>query len=98
VKALTELARLLKIRTGDACDARQIGARALGGPAAFRLTGQINSDTENARLRPNAPEAQLYNLDCDLSQKQNVIRQYPEKAIELSTGLSKIRSGHRTRP
>ena len=57
-----------------------------------------DSDIENARLRPDAPEAQLYNLASDLSQKQNVIRQYPEKAIELSTGLSKIRSGHRTRP
>jgi len=85
-------------RGGGGFTARQIGAHALGGPAAFRLTGQVNSDIENARLRPNAPEAQLYNLDSDLSQKQNVIRQYPEKAAELSTALSKIRSGHRTRP
>jgi len=84
-------------RGGGGFTARRIGEHALGGPAAFQLTRQVNSDIENARLRPDAPETQLYNLESDLSQRQNVIRQYPEKAAELSNALSRIIDGHRTR-
>lgn len=83
---------------GGGFTARQIGRHALGGPAAFRLTGQVNSDIEDARLRPDAPEAQLYDLESDLSEKRNVIRDHPEKAAELSATLSEITSGKRTRP
>ena len=83
---------------GGGFSARQIGAHGLGGPAAFQLTGQVNSDIENARLKPDAPETQLYDLESDPFEKQNVIRQHPEKAAELREALSDIRSGSRTRP
>jgi hypothetical protein len=53
--------------------------------------GLKNSDyDEQGKLRPDAPDAQLYNLREDPNQSTNVIRKYPEKAEELSLRLKQL--------
>jgi hypothetical protein len=53
--------------------------------------GLKNSDyDEQGKLRPDAPDVQLYNLREDPNQSTNVIRKYPEKAEELSLRLKQL--------
>jgi len=55
-----------------------------GGPGAVAWTKQTNSDiTTDGKIREDAPGQQLYDLDADLSQAKNVIREYPKIAKEL---------------
>lgn len=68
------------------------GATDLGGPAALKFTGQSNSDVAGGRIKPDAPEAQLYDLAADPGQHTNVIRQHPEVAAKLQALLTEIRS------
>ena len=65
----------------------EIGEHTLAGAAATRLTGQVNSDIENGRIREDAPPAQLYDLEADLTQKQNVYDQHPDVVAELQALL-----------
>lgn len=62
---------------------KNIGDHNLGGAAAHLLTGQVNSDIENGKIKEDAPPAQLYNLDTDPYQKTNVYLKYPEVVSEL---------------
>jgi arylsulfatase A-like enzyme len=66
------------------------GGHAFGGAGAHTFTKHVNSDIQNGKIKPDAPNAQLYNLDNDLSQTKNVIREYPEMAHKLSLQLQKI--------
>ncbi|MEM9365485.1 MAG: sulfatase-like hydrolase/transferase [Planctomycetota bacterium] len=59
------------------------GAHAFGGPAAITYAGYTNSDIEKGRIKKDAPPAQLYDLDRDLSQATNLYRQEPEVAKKL---------------
>lgn len=68
----------------------EIGGHTLAGAAAHKLTKQVNSDVENGEIRENAPPAQLYDLESDLSQKKNVYNEYSEIAEELQALLDKI--------
>jgi arylsulfatase A-like enzyme len=52
---------------------------------------KIDKDTEIEL--GNDPEPQLYNLKADLGEKINLAVEYPEKVIELSTLLKKIKNG-----
>ena len=78
--------------------ARRIGEHGLGGPAAHRLTHQVNSDIKDCKLRPDAPAAQLYDLKADLSQARNVIREHPERAASMKARLAEIQGSRSTRP
>ena len=61
-----------------------IGDHALGGAAAFKLTGQSNSDfTSEGQLKDGAPPAQLYDLEKDPQQAVNVYEHYPEIVQKL---------------
>lgn len=71
---------------------KKVGEHLLGGPAAHRLTGQINSDIEDGKLKPDAPDAQLYNLTADPTQKVNVIAEHPEVAARLKHQLEQLRN------
>ncbi|UCE08565.1 MAG: sulfatase-like hydrolase/transferase, partial [bacterium] len=51
---------------------------------------KIDKDTEIEL--GNDPEPQLYNLKVNLGEKSNLAREYPEKVIELSTLLQKIKN------
>ncbi|MEA2069217.1 MAG: sulfatase-like hydrolase/transferase, partial [Verrucomicrobiota bacterium] len=54
--------------------------------------GQINSDYDaEGKIKPDAPDAQLYNLRKDPTQSKNVIRDYPEKAAELAARFKEVK-------
>ena len=69
-----------------------------GGPGAHLLTKQINSDIADGKLKPNAPPAQLYDLDADPSQTTNLYHQHPEIVRELKSLLAEYQSAKRTAP
>lgn len=64
------------------------GAHAFGGPAAITYAGYTNSDIEKGRIKKAAPPGQLYDLQNDLKQTQNLYRQHPEVVEELSSLLA----------
>jgi hypothetical protein len=54
--------------------------------------GQTNSDYDaDGTIKPDAPDAQLYNLRTDPLQSTNVIREHPEKAAELAERFKEVR-------
>lgn len=71
---------------------------ALGGPSALQFTGETNSDINNGKILPNAPQAQLYDLSTDPSQHTNVIRQHSEIAQQLADLLTKYKTQSRSTP
>ena len=77
--------------------AKKVGEHGLGGPAAQLFTGHVNSDIEDGKIKPDAPNAQLYNLAKDPYQKQNVIRSHPEIAEQMKAEMERIRT-HPTAP
>lgn len=75
------------------------GDHDFGGAAVTAFTGQVNSDVVDGRIRDDAPPAQLYDLDADLSQTQNVYEEHPAVAAELHALLDQIiRSSDASRP
>jgi len=66
------------------------GDHALGGGGALKFTGEVNSDFANGKLKPDAPEQQLYNIADDPRQTKNVIRQHPEIAQRMAEKLASI--------
>ena len=79
-------------------DYLKIGAHALGGPAAHRLTGQINSDIADGKLVADAPKAQLYDLSTDPYQAKNLYRERPEVAAQMRALLDEYCTSPRTAP
>ena len=69
-----------------------------GGPGTTLLTKHVNSDIENGKIKTDAPPAQLYNLEADLSQTTNLYRQHPEIVREMKALLDKSIQANRTRP
>jgi arylsulfatase A-like enzyme len=63
------------------------GEHMLGGPAALKFTGEVNSDIEDGRIKPDAPADQLYDLASDPSQSRNVVREHPDVAARLKARL-----------
>jgi len=57
----------------------------------------VNSDIEDGKFKPNAPDQQLYNLATDLSESTNVINQYPEVAEKMRQKLEEIRKAGSSR-
>lgn len=58
------------------------------GPAAATFVGSVNSDIENGKIKPDAPPAQLYDLEADVNQTRNVYKQHPEVVKQLKSLLS----------
>jgi hypothetical protein len=63
-------------------------AHTFAGPAAASFVGSVNSDIENGRIKKDAPPAQLYDLEADVNETQNVINEHPEVVEELSSLLA----------
>ncbi|MBM3862158.1 MAG: arylsulfatase, partial [Verrucomicrobia bacterium] len=63
------------------------GEHSLGGPAALLFTGEKNSDIENGKIKPDAPAAQLCDLQSDPFQTANVIREHPNIAERMRRQL-----------
>ncbi|SMP58759.1 Arylsulfatase A [Neorhodopirellula lusitana] len=60
---------------------------AWGGAPAVAFAGSENSDIADGKIKRNAPPAQLYDLEKDLQQTNNVYRQFPEVVQELEAKL-----------
>ena len=83
---------------GGGFTAKRIGEHLLGGPAAHRLTGQVNSDIAGGKLKPDAPPAQLYDLATDPHQRTNVHDERSKVAGEMKAFLKRCTSSARTAP
>ncbi len=80
-------------RGGGGFGGRKPGEHSLGGPAALQFTGEINSDIANGQVKPSAPREQLYNLNEDLSQTNNVLRQNQVIAERMKQRLQELVGG-----
>ncbi len=60
--------------------------------AATQLVGTPNSDIANGKIKKSAPKAQLYDLEADVNQTQNVIKQYPEVVQEMQALLKSYKA------
>jgi arylsulfatase A-like enzyme len=70
-----------------------------GGPGSIAFSQRVNSDiTAGGKIKPDAPETQLYNLEADPMQTVNVVRRYPEMAAQLAEQLRQYRASARTAP
>ncbi|MGJ8650123.1 MAG: sulfatase family protein [Opitutaceae bacterium] len=67
------------------------GSHGAGGPACISFVGSENSDIEDGKIKKNAPPAQLYDMDADISQSTNLYSQYPEVVQEMETLLKTFR-------
>lgn len=73
------------------------GQHAAGGPKCISFVGSKNSDIANGKIKNDAPPAQLYNLENDLSQTKNLYNEYPEKVKEMQALLTSYKS-KKTKP
>ena len=82
----------LALRSGSWVYISAQGSGGFGnGLGEIAFTGQINSDVDrHGQIRHDAPKAQLYNLQSDLHQQRNVIREHPEVAAQLSAKLDAL--------
>lgn len=71
--------------------AKKIDAHTLGGAAAFALTQQKNSDIVDHKIKEDAPKEQLYDLEKDPYQAENVVAQNPKVKEELQQILAEYR-------
>jgi len=62
------------------------------------LTQHVNSDIQDGKLKSNAPPAQLYDLEADLIQTQNLYHQHPEITREMKALLERYKKAPRTAP
>ena len=88
----------INAKGGGGFTGNRVGDHHLGGPAALRFAGETNSDVKNGELKPDGPREQLYDLDSDLSQSRNVIRNYPEQAALMAERLEKLQQEPRSAP
>jgi len=70
---------------------KEIGEHTLGGAAALKLTGYLNSDVLDGEIRSDAPAGQLYDLSHDLSQTTNLYNEHPAMVEELRGLLAEYR-------
>ncbi len=64
------------------------------GPAAATFVGSVNSDIEDGKIKREAPPAQLYDLEADVNQSQNVYMANPKVVEQLKSLLA----GYAPRP
>ena len=72
------------------------GDHLLGGPGALKFASEINSDIADGKIKPDAPDAQLYDLESDRSQSRNVIREHPEQAERMAKHLADLQKQPRS--
>ncbi len=89
---------LIPAQGGGGFGAKRVGDHAFGGPPALQFAGQSNSDVVDGKLRSDAPTEQLYDLETDLSQTENVIRENARRADAMRSLLENVKAGQATRP
>jgi len=60
---------------------------AWGGPAAVALVNGVNNDIQDGDFIEGAPKHQLYNMEIDFNQTQNIVNEYPEVAKRMKQKL-----------
>ncbi len=85
-------------RGGGGFQAEHVGMHDLGGAAATPFTNQQNSEIEDGKIKADAAPAQLYDLEDDLSQKNNLYYEFPEIVEMMKKELQEIRNSKKTRP
>jgi arylsulfatase A-like enzyme len=73
---------------------RKPGDHTFAGPSAASFIGSVNSDIEDGQIKKDAPPAQLYDLEADVNQTQNVHNEHPEVVKQLSSLLA----GYKAKP
>ena len=63
------------------------GEHLFAGAAALPFAGRVNSDVIDGKIRPDAPPAQLYDLERDPWQETNLFTKSPDKVEELDAVL-----------
>ncbi|MGJ8656612.1 MAG: sulfatase family protein [Akkermansiaceae bacterium] len=72
----------------------QPGSHAAGGSISAAYIGNLNSDFDAKGIyKPDAPEAQLYDLEADVNQTKNVYTDYPEVVQQMKTLLAEATKG-----
>ena len=75
------------------------GGHGFAGAAAANFVGKSNSDiSEVGKMKAEAPAAQLYDLENDVYQTQNLYNDYPEIAHEMRTILNTYKSKRKSKP
>ena len=70
-----------------------------GGPGSVAFSKRANSDiTEDGKIKPDAPKAQLYELHSDPTQSTNVILRHADVAARLAEQLRQYQESARTAP
>ncbi|MDB2673510.1 arylsulfatase [Akkermansiaceae bacterium] len=64
---------------------------AWGGAAVTKLVGTPNSDISDGKLKKNTPPAQLYNLEADVNQTENLFHKHPDVVAQMEATLRKVR-------
>lgn len=67
---------------------RKPGDHTFAGPSAATFVGSVNSDIEDGKIQPDAPAAQLYDLESDVNETQNVHDEHPHVVKKLQTLLA----------
>jgi arylsulfatase A len=62
---------------------------AWGGAAVTTLVNTPNSDIVAGKIKPDAPRAQLYDLEADVNQTTNLYSRFPEVVSEMQTLLDR---------
>ena len=68
------------------------GTHGAGGPQAASFVGSENSDFENGKIYKDAPKGQLYDLQEDINQTNNLHDILPEVVQEMRSLLNENRS------
>jgi arylsulfatase A-like enzyme len=71
---------------------------AWGGASVTKLVGTPNSDIEDGKLKPDAPPAQLYDMEADRNQTTNLYSRFPEVVSEMKAALESYRSTTESAP
>ncbi len=66
---------------------------AWGGPAVAKLVNTPNSDIVNGKIKKGAPQAQLYDLEADVNQTQNLYNEFPEVVAQMEALLAEYTTG-----
>jgi arylsulfatase A-like enzyme len=68
-----------------------------GGAGATKWVGTPNSDIADGKIKPDAPPAQLYDLETDRNQTTNLYNRFPEVVSEMKAALESYRSAKSAR-
>ncbi len=79
---------LIPARDEGGFQGKKIGDHLLGGAAAQKLTGLVNSDVVDGKIHGDAPPVQLYDLAADPRQSVNLALEEPEVVSSMLAELA----------